>query len=151
MLFGQFVGSWDVDLTDFGADGSRRRRRGEWHFDWVLGGVAVQDVLFEHGAPAAARGTTLRAYDPAIDAWRVTWMSPGGGEFANLVARASGDEIVLEGTDSTGRDVRWSFCQITPDAFVWRGEASSDGGCTWWLEQEMRARRVAAESYAGEL
>ncbi len=41
MMYGQFVGSWDVHSTNFNADGTRTERRGEWHFAWVLGGRGV--------------------------------------------------------------------------------------------------------------
>src|SRR5919202_1411929 len=44
MLFGQFVGDWDVDFTVYGADGTRQTEKAEWHFGWVLEGRAVQDV-----------------------------------------------------------------------------------------------------------
>ena len=45
MLFGQFVGAWDVDWGAFDADGAQSAtERGEWVFGWVLEGRAVQDV-----------------------------------------------------------------------------------------------------------
>ena len=31
-LYGRFVGSWDLDVTQFREDGVRRQRKGEWHF-----------------------------------------------------------------------------------------------------------------------
>ena len=43
-LYGWLVGSWDLEVTRFLADGTRRRRSGEWHFGWVLEGRAIQDV-----------------------------------------------------------------------------------------------------------
>ena len=42
-LYGQFVGSWDLDVTEYRDDGPVQRR-GEWHFGWALEGRAVQDV-----------------------------------------------------------------------------------------------------------
>jgi hypothetical protein len=45
MLYGQFVGSWDIDATWYAHDGTRRTGRGEWHFNWILGGRGIQDVL----------------------------------------------------------------------------------------------------------
>ena len=32
MLFGQFVGAWDVDVTNIAADGTKNEFKGEWHF-----------------------------------------------------------------------------------------------------------------------
>ena len=142
MLYGQFVGSWHVESTWFGAAGNRTGT-GEWHFAWVLGGRGVQDVLFGKGAPRDRYGTTLRCYDPSLDAWHVAWMCPGHGEFANLVGRRREDRIVQEGRGlEPGRLLRWSFTEITPHSFVWLGEASVDGGATWSLEQEMKATRT---------
>ena len=35
-LFGQFVGSWDLDRTSYAPDGTTATVPGEWHFGWVL-------------------------------------------------------------------------------------------------------------------
>jgi tetratricopeptide (TPR) repeat protein len=43
-LYGQFVGAWDLDVTEFKDDGTTRQRPGEWHFGWALEGRAIQDV-----------------------------------------------------------------------------------------------------------
>jgi hypothetical protein len=146
MLFGQFVGSWDIESTWYEQDGGQREGKGEWHFAWVLGGRGIQDVLFRAGAPPHQFGTSLRCYDAATDVWHVTWMQPHGGEFVQLVGRKAGDRIVQEGTSSDPlRRERWSFTDITKDSFVWLGEVKFDDGATWFLEQEMRAIRRATD------
>ncbi|HEU4698886.1 MAG TPA: hypothetical protein VFS40_06890, partial [Gemmatimonadales bacterium] len=43
-LFGQFVGSWEVEVETAGAGGAWSRAAAEWHFGWVLEGRAVADV-----------------------------------------------------------------------------------------------------------
>jgi hypothetical protein len=68
-------------------------------------------------------------------------MHPFDGVFVNLVARATEDGILLENTASD-RMRRWSFSDIRPDSFVWRGHASFDGGAIWVLQQVMQARRI---------
>ena len=45
MLFGQFVGSWDVEAVQHAPDGAERRLSGEWHFFWALEGRAIEDVI----------------------------------------------------------------------------------------------------------
>src|SRR5512140_1433402 len=80
MLYGQFVGSWDIAATWFTPDGETRHVTGEWHFAWILGGRGVQDVLFASTHERHQYGTTLRCYDAEQDAWHVTWMQPYGGE-----------------------------------------------------------------------
>jgi hypothetical protein len=158
MLFGQFVGAWDVDVTLFNLDGTvLEEGHAEWCFGWVLEGRAIQDVLIR--PPRAERadlrrkdpntgetefweyGTTLRVYDPSIDAWRVTWIAPVQGRRANLIARAAGDEIVLDSEERDELWVRWVFSEISPDSCRWRGSASDDGGQTWLVLQEMQLRR----------
>ena len=37
--------------------------------------------------------------------------------------------------------LRWSFTDITRDAFNWRGEISRDGGVTFLPDEEMRITR----------
>ena len=140
MLFGQFVGSWGIDGTWHKPDGTSRTGRGEWHFDWILGGRGIQDVLFAAGAPHHEFGSTIRCYDKNLDAWHLTWMQPSSGEFVNLLGRKLGDRIVCETFDSSPHR-RWSFADITPSSFHWLGEVSSDDGKTWFLEQEMRGSR----------
>jgi hypothetical protein len=142
-LFGQFVGSWDVESTIFAADGRTTTRRCHWHFAWILGGRAIQDVLYADGASPAAYGTTLRSYDASVGRWRIAWMHPASGEFIALTAREEKNGIVLDGRHWEG-DVleRWHFADITTKSFRWRGYSSRDGGASWVLEHEMRARRA---------
>ncbi len=139
-LFGQFVGSWDMDGTWHQPDGGSRSGRGEWHFAWVLGGRGIQDVLYASGAPRHEFGSTLRGYDKSIGAWHLSWMQPASGEFVHLVGRQVGDRIICE-TDGADPPRRWTFTDITPDSFTWLGEVSNDHGKTWFLEQEMKAVR----------
>ena len=150
MLFGQFVGRWDLDIAFFDRNGCETRRYpGEWVFGWVLGGRAIQDVLVapprddagKPPSPTARTGSTLRYFDPALDAWRVTWVGAYSNEVGILIGRAQGDRIVLEGQEE-GEYYRWVFSEISRDRFLWTGYMSDDKGETWWKEQEMVARRI---------
>lgn len=145
MLYGQFIGSWDVDAIWYEIGGGRRKGKGEWHFNWILGGRALQDALFATGALPHQVGTTLRGYDRDLDAWHITWMHPYSGEFVNLLGRKDGDRIVQEAVGpELRRRTRWSFTEITPRSFLWLGEVSFDDGGEWFLEQEMQAIRRPA-------
>jgi hypothetical protein len=152
-LYGQFVGSWDLDVIEYRDDGTTRRRPGEWHFGWALEGRAVQDVWIvpprgrrEGDAVANSNryGTTLRTYDPRIDAWHIQWTDPVSQTYLTMIGRREGADIVQLGTNAAGNTVRWSFREITPDSFRWLGEVSADGGATWRLQVEFFARRAAA-------
>jgi hypothetical protein len=90
----------------------------------------------------AFHGTTIRFYDPRVDAWRSTWLDPLNGRVRRFLGRSVGGIIVLEGLDEDPRE-RWTFRDVPPDSFRWRGEQSTDGGRTWAIEDEMYARRRA--------
>ena len=147
MVFGRLIGAWAVAWARLDARGvSVERRRGEWHFAWVLGGRAVQDVIWTLGGPPENDGTTLRCWDPELGAWRVVFMSPADRQLVTLVGRADGDGIVQdvvawEGPQRADAAERWRFSEITPERFVWRAEASTDGWRTWRVTHEMRATR----------
>ena len=149
MLYGQFVGSWEGEVTYHPPDVAPVRHSAEVHFGWALQGRAVQDVWIvparrdRQGPPGPLDlyGTTVRVYDPAADAWNVTWINPPNGAFTRLVGRREGDRIVQHGEDRDGLN-RWIFQEITPDSFRWTGELSNDGGQTWRLAAEFALRRV---------
>ena len=150
MLFGQFVGDWEVDFTVYESDGRKETAKAEWHFGWVLAGRAIQDVFViprrsDRQNSSWRRpdyGTCLRFYDPSIDGWRVVWISPLHGEILTFTARQVGDEIILAGKDADDSPMRWIFSNITPNYFQWRRVLSTDNGETWQLHKEMFVRRV---------
>jgi hypothetical protein len=130
-----------MDAVVYLDDGATHTGRGEIHFGWVLEGRAIQDVWI---LPGLFHGTTLRVYDPGIDAWHILWSDPLRQVYVSQIGRARGDDIVQEGASADGAGMRWSFTEITPSSFRWIGEISRDGGATWKLQAEFHARRVAA-------
>ena len=148
LLFGQFVGDWDIDGVMLAADGTWEHHRAEWLFGWALEGRAIQDVLIS--PPRAGRGqnettyeygTTIRFYDPDTSTWKITYISPVTRAVHALVGGRVGNDIVLNGRRPDGALQRWSFSDIGPDAFRWQGHVSADDGATWVLDEEMHARR----------
>jgi hypothetical protein len=110
--------------------------------------MGVQDVLFAVGSPRKQYGTSLRVVDPRSGLWHVVWMQPGSGEFVALIGRAEGDRIVHRGhplDDPQGPLQRWSFTDISETSFTWIGEASTDGGVSWSVEQTMLGTRTDGE------
>jgi hypothetical protein len=155
-LYGWLVGQWETDILAHDADGTSHRNNGEIPAGWVLEGRAIQDVWMiprrierREGLPHARVtgnwfGTTLRVYDPAIDAWHIIWTDPATQTYRRQIGRASGQDIVQLGQDEAGSLSRWSFTEITPDSFHWLGEASADHGESWRLLVEVFARRVGS-------
>jgi hypothetical protein len=143
-LYGRLVGSWAMDVRRHLSDGRVFESDGEIHFGWVLGGAAIQDVWIAPGRASGHApqmfGTTLRIYDPAIDAWHIVWSDPAKQYYSRQTGRAQGADIVQTGTDARGESVRWRFTEITPDSFHWIGERAD--GESWLIEVEFFARRV---------
>jgi hypothetical protein len=144
MLFGRFVGSWAIRWSR-----GSQQATGELHFGWVLGGRAVQDTWIVPGRgqpgagepPLAFHGTTVRFYDPVIDAWRSTWVDPVNHRVRRFIGRTEAADIVLL-SDEDEPQLRWRFTDIRPNSFTWLGQSSADGGTTWHLDEEMRATRI---------
>jgi hypothetical protein len=105
----------------------------------VLDGRAIQDVWI---LPGVFYGTTLRVYDPGLDAWHILWSDPVRQFYTRQIGRAHGKDIVQVGKNDNGEAVRWSFTEITPASFCWTGERSRDDGQTWELQAKFRAQRV---------
>ncbi len=141
-LYAWLIGDWVMDAVVHGEDGSRHVGQGEIHFAWVLEGRAIQDVWI---LPGVFFGTTLRVYDPGIDAWHILWSDPLKQLYTRQIGRARGRDIVQDGKADDGAAMRWSFSEITGDSFRWRGERAVDG-TTWQLQAEFHARRVGASA-----
>lgn len=149
-LYGRLVGDWEMDVVEHGRDGAIRRGRGSIHFGWVLNGRAIQDIWRipgvgqeSAGEVAPMYGTTLRVYDPKLDAWRILWSDPVMQYYTHQIGRAVGDDIVQEGEDARGTPTRWSFKDITPNSFHWTAEYKPKGAADWHLGVEYFARRVS--------
>ena len=144
-LFGRFVGTWDADYSFIAEDGSVRHSRGEVMFGWILDGYALQDIFLSYPKPDSTDErkmvTGVRFVDPKTDKWTVMFAAPAFGAAVRMEGGAEGDRIVLRGRDDKGNLLRWSFNDIRPESFVWRGETSYDGGKTWRLEEEHRMTR----------
>jgi hypothetical protein len=149
MLFGRFVGDWDiVDARYLQADGTWVKMKGEVHFGWILGGTAIQDVwmgCMEGSKKMIMFGTTIRFYDSKIDAWRSTWLSPLKGLVQTFIGHEVNGEIVLEHKTAEGYPEKWIFSQITPRSFRWHSEETHDEGKTWLLTEEMHIQKVNAK------
>jgi hypothetical protein len=138
-LYAFLIGDWVFDATVHRDDGSTHRGTGEIHAVWALDGRALQDVWI---LPGLFYGTTLRVYDPALDAWHILWNDPLKQYYARQLGRARGADIVQEGQTDKGLPVRWSFLDRNEDRFRWLGEYSLDNGVTWRTQAEFLARRT---------
>jgi hypothetical protein len=151
-VYGWLVGSWELEVLHYkGADVSSLGIQGEVHFGWVLEGRAVQDVwimsrrserTIDTGKNNNMYGTTLRVWDPSIQAWLIRWINPVTGHREEQIGRRIGSDIVQVGARPDGTATRWRFTEITHDSFHWIGESLNQDGQTWKLEGEFRAKRT---------
>jgi hypothetical protein len=150
-VYGWLCGSWDLTVLRYaGQDVSGTELRGEVHAARVLEGRAVQDVwIMPRRADRTANsdrtmnmfGTTLRSWDAAIRAWRIAWTNPVRPHREEQVGNWRGNDIEQNGERSDGTKTRWTFTEMTPDSFRWRGEALKPGESVWTLEAEFLATR----------
>jgi hypothetical protein len=152
-LFSWLIGNWEFDVTTILEDGSIHVGRGEIHAGWILQGRAIQDVWMiprlEERCPGIEQllgsgnwyGTTLRIYDPNLDAWRILWSDPATNVFTQQTGRARGRDIVQEGPDPRGGSMRWTFSEIEPASFHWTAERAVDNQ-NWRKEVDIHARRM---------
>ena len=150
--YGWLVGSWELEVLYYrGVDLSSQNIKGEAHFNWVLEGRAIQDIWimprFSDRKADGDRmnnmyGTTLRVWDPRIQAWRIRWINPVTGHEEFQTGRKVGNEIVQIGARSDGTPTRWRFTEIAPNSFRWLGEALEPDGKSWKLEGEFLARHL---------
>jgi hypothetical protein len=151
-VYGWLIGSWELEVLHYRAvDVSPLGIQGEVHFGWVLEGRAVQDVWIMPRRSERTNhtdksnnmyGTTLRIWDPAIQAWLIRWINPVTGHREEQIGRRLGNDIVQVGARPDGTATRWRFTEITRDSFHWIGESLNQDGETWKLEGEFRAKRT---------
>ena len=95
-LYGWLVGDWEMDYVYHLPRRPTRKGQGEIHFGWVLQGRAIQDVWRIPGrnpgpddpSKSLMYGTTLRIYDPGIDAWHIIWSDPVKQYYSRQIGRA---------------------------------------------------------------
>jgi hypothetical protein len=155
-LYARLIGSWSVNVTDYGDDGTVHRDTGEWHFSRILDGRGVQDVWIS--PPRSARGTphvpgpfdrfgtSIRTPLAGGTEWKVIWLNPVRNVEVQLVGRRVGDHIVQEGDQPDGARLRWTFDELGDNTFHWLGERSRDGGKTWARIQDMAGTRMASSA-----
>lgn len=152
-LYAFLIGSWNTRIIAH--DNARiHEGAGEIHAGWVLEGRAIQDVWMiprraqrtaaTRPLPVAGNwyGTTLRAFDPALGAWRILWTDPATNNFVRQIGRAEGDDIVQDGEHVNGTAMRWRFTAITPTSFHWIGEVMREGSERWERQVEVFAERA---------
>ena len=140
--FGKLIVSWKFDYVDHNISCSTK---GEWHFSWILEGMAVQDVIIlpsretrtEIPHPLTEYGTTLRIYNPATHTWDIAYCYTG--RIMRLEARKQDDMIVLTNIDDEKK--KWAFVKIEDNTFHWQNVTVKDNG-EWLINADLYAVRT---------
>jgi len=119
--------------------------KGEWHFSWVLEGMAVQDVIIlpsrdtrnENPHPDDEYGTTLRVYNPNTHAWDIAYCYTG--KIMRLEARKQDGMIVLTNIDDERK--KWVFVKIEDNNFHWQNVTVKNDG-EWHINVDLYAERI---------
>ncbi len=144
-FYGKLIGNWKVRYID---NETRREVEGEWHFSWVLEGMAVQDVIVlpsraaRNEEPAQSEvieeyGTTLRVYNPATRSWDIAYCYTG--KIMLLEGRKQDGIIVQTFIDDERR--KWVFAKIEDDSFHWQNVTVNDDG-EWHVHVDIYAERM---------
>ena len=129
--FGKLIGSWQINYVE---SSPSRAIQGEWHFSWVLEGMAIQDVII---LPDYEYGTSLRIFNPDTQAWDVAYGYTG--KIIRREARKQGQMIVLTYTNDDRR--KWVFTKIEDNQFHWQNVTVQDDG-QWHINAEIYADRI---------
>ena len=129
--FGKLVGSWKIDYID---NITSRTIKGEWHFSWVLEGMAIQDIII---LPGYECGTTLRVYNPGTHAWDIAYCFTG--KIIRLEAKKENGLIIL--TDIENKRRKWVFAKIEDNNFHWQDVTVKDDG-EWHINFDLYAERI---------
>jgi hypothetical protein len=132
-LFERLVGTWDVSYEIFDKDGKTRTYRGQVTYQWILDGLALQEVWTSDSLNKVPQpySTTIGFQDGKRGRWTEVWIYPAQGTTLSVSGVAEGERIVLTGRDDAGATQRWQIDDIQADSFVYHFEISTDEGQTW--------------------
>ena len=129
--FEKLIGSWAIDYIE---SNNSISIKGEWHFSWVLEGMAIQDVII---LPDYEYGTSLRIYNPDTHAWDVAYGYTG--KIIRLEAKKQDEMIMLTFVNDERR--KWVFTNIENNRFHWENITVKDDG-EWDINAEIYAERI---------
>ena len=129
--FEKLIGNWAIDYIE---SNNSISIKGEWHFSWVLEGMAIQDVII---LPDYEYGTSLRIYNPDTHAWDVAYGYTG--KIIRLEAKKQDDMIMLTFVNDERR--KWVFTNIENNRFHWENITVKDDG-EWGINAEIYAERI---------
>jgi hypothetical protein len=105
---------------------------GHWSFEKKPGGMLIEDHwrADDPSSPMAVSTYTYREFDPERKIWRMLGTNARGGEFAlGLTWSDQGNRYAIQHYGDTIMRIR--YFALEPNHFLWRADATTDGGRTW--------------------
>lgn len=153
-VFDFWIGSWDVVNRNRPPDGTRFSETGRAtdRVYPVVGGCGIVEHWRGHAISRFIVGFSVRAWDPGAGEWLLVLLwptngSPSFGELRGGFRHGRGEfSFRRETADGDTAIHRFTFSDITPDAFRWENATSRDGGRSWggsWIMEFTRRDPVA--------
>ena len=146
--FGKFIGTWSLQLTISDPSGSSLKYSGEWHFFRILQGRAIQDIWIipslmpKDNDEYHEYGTTIRTYNPKTEKWKAVWVGPIQNQLFMFDVEDNDEEIILTETKSPNLEMKWTFYNISENAFQWKSEVKVKGSDSWFTNYHMKLTRI---------
>ncbi len=131
-----WIGEWTVSWAG-GGHGTNTVRR-------ILDGRVIEETFDGADADSALLGRSLSVRDAADGRWRQTWVD-SSGSYLDLVGVEVDGRIAFQREAVVGGVAvvqRMVWLDVTPDAFRWQWQRSSDGGAAWDVAWEIDYRRA---------
>ncbi len=154
--FAFLVGQWEVTVTPKNTSLAARihgapRFGGTWKAWKAFDGFGIEDELrvTDRSGNPNALVHAMRSYDATKGRWTQSMLDVYRGRFTSAEGSWANGEMTMTsaGTDAEGKPAltRSRFYEITPTAFKYQSDRSTDGGRTWdTAVLRIDAKRVAA-------
>ena len=133
--FNELIGTWTATQSIRNQDGSwsEKPEKYIWNFYSILDGEAIQDdwIVNDSTGQKYTSGTNIRIFNSKENQWHMAWIDKTNRRTAIFTAKNENGQVVMNGTNATGRHVRNTFFNITKQNFDWKQEWTFDDGNTW--------------------
>lgn len=145
MQYGQFVGEWDVDVSNLTREGNWIEGKANWKFTYMLNGFAVQDYWTRMAKPNEENrndyfGSNIRIFNPITKKWKTVWLENGNNDMNGIWISYKNNqgEIILH--DDTN-NWKIKFFNITKNSFDWKWDFKLEDG-SMQTRVKIKAKRV---------
>jgi hypothetical protein len=139
-----WIGDWDLVVRARPTPGAPwAEAKGLQHVESILGGCAISERFRADGPGAPWAGRSYSMWQPALKAWRQTWVDDSGSYLA-FTGGVDGDVMTLVGEprDQDGHHIqmRMVFLDVTARSLRWEWQRQTDGGA-WDPQMIIEYRR----------